>query len=265
MGPLQELDESEMSEALAGAVEKQLPVTMTVRRGEAWQTLQSRFMAIRDARLLFEPPTPGRGAAACGLSPAEVIGVNFKYRRHKYIFGTTVIGNWQVPAGEGTVAALALGIPTSMQRIQRRACYRAPVPSDHVVRLSFWLGGAASEPTGALSKRPVWAGRVTDISAGGFQAFVSADVADAVEAGESMGLRITFEQSDETIVTGAHLRHIRPAKDGASLGFQFVSLEVTPEGKAALRLISRIVSEIQRDGLVRRSVQEAQSPHAAHL
>lgn len=248
MGYLQELNEKQISEALVGAAERQVPVTVTIRQGETWVNLRSRFLAIRGARLIFEPPGGLQGAPPHEFSPAEKIGLSFKYKHHKHVFSTTVIGMDKVAlAADVMVPGLALNCPTHMERLQRRAYFRAAVPENQIVRVSFWLGGRDSEPTGTSPDRPVWTAVVTDVSAGGFQTRTTADVAMAIDVGEAVGLRMTFGSSGDKLYADAQFRHADMLPEGdALLGFQFLGLGQTNDGKAALRIISKKVSEYQR-------------------
>ena len=248
MGNLQKLNEKQISEALIAAADRQVPVTVTIRQGEAWTNLRSRFLAIRGARLLFEPPSGPEGSRPHEFSPAEKIGLSFKHKHHKHVFSTTVIGMDKVVLAENMmVPGLALNCPTHMERLQRRAYFRAAVPENHIVRVSFWLGGRESEPSSTSPDRPVWTAIVSDVSAGGFQARTAADVALAIETGETVGLRMTFGSDGDKLFADAQFRHADVLPDEhALLGFQFLGLAQTNDGKAALRLISKKVSEYQR-------------------
>ena len=247
MGFLQDLNEEQISEVLLEAASRHTPMILTVRQSQAWLSLRSRFLAIRDAHLLVEPPQPQNGAPFYRFSPAEVVGVSMKFRHHKHIFSTTVIRSETLPISDDSeVPVVRLGCPGSMQRIQRRAFYRAKVPPGRVVRVSFWIGGLDSEPAVATPERLIWSGRLTDISAGGFQARVSNDVAEAIESGDFVGLRISFGQGEQPVYANAHFRHAVRANKEFLLGFQFIGMEQTPEGKESMRHIASRASEYQR-------------------
>ena len=120
MGYLQELNEKQIGEALVGAAERQIPVTVTIRRGQRWVNLRSRFLAICGQKLLLEPPSGPEGAPPQEFGPAQKVGLSFKYKHHKHIFSTTVIGNDKVVLAENTAApGLALDRPVRMERLQQ--------------------------------------------------------------------------------------------------------------------------------------------------
>ena len=246
MSALQELSPMQMSEALVAAAEKQIPVTVMLHRGEVWLNMRSRFLAIDGARLIFELPRISEDKAIDDLVPAEKFGVSFKHKHHKHLFGSTLLALQSYQGSDGEIRAVAVGCPTTMQRIQRRAYYRVSVPSNHIVRVSLWFGGRETEPSGTTPDRPVWSGKVEDISSGGFQVRTRDDVGMALDIGDMVGLRMTFGLSAETLFADAQFRHNKPTADGSLLGFQFVGLGQTAESKNALRIISSKVSEYQR-------------------
>jgi c-di-GMP-binding flagellar brake protein YcgR len=247
MGYLQELEAAEMSEALIGASDKRIPVTITIRRDESWLNLQSRFLAVVDGRLVLEPPVAPGSDTPLKLLPAEKVGVSFKHKHHKHLFNCTVVNMGSLSLGEGHVAnVLRLGIPAGMQRVQRRTYFRAPIPEGHVVRVSFWLGGRALEPKGVSPERPVWSGRLQDLSAGGFLAKIPGDAAMALDSGDIVGARVTFGTAEEGFCVDAQVRYLSDSENNALLGGQFVALEQDSDGKNTLRIICAKVSEYQR-------------------
>jgi len=218
-----------------------------LRRADSWLNMPSRFLAIDGAKLLFSLPASGGDVAVSNdVTPSEKVGVSFKYKHHKHLFSSTILGVQDYPGQDGPVKAMALLCPTSMQRIQRRAFFRAAVPQNRIVRVAFWFGGVDTEPTGATPEHPVWSGKVDDISAGGFQALTRDDVGMGLDVGDMVGLRMTFGLSAEAIYADAQFRHSKPCDDGALLGFQFVGLSQSAQGKIALRTIASKVSEYQR-------------------
>ena len=256
MSILQELGDEQVRQTLAGAVEKQVPATLAVRRGRNWLSLRTRLLAMRKMRFHVEDPGPQVHSGPCEFAPDEPVGVTFKHKHHKYTFSATVVGLQDVELMEGTeVRALCLQCPPTMTRVQRRAYHRVQVPANRVVRVAFWIGGIDSEPSGSSAEEPVWSGRVTDISAGGFQTLLSADLTDMFIAGETVGLRISFGVDDLTVFAEAQFRHADPTPDGALLGFQFIGLDQTSSGMVALQVIAEKVSEYLRE--------QSRSPAAA--
>lgn len=248
MAMLQELNTRRIDEVLEEAAQRNVPATITVRLGESWANFHSRMIQISPERLLVQLPMPHENQPPHEFSPAERIGVSFKLKHHKHIFQATVAGVVQMTLDDGsTVPVLSLCLPTRMQRLQRRAYLRVDVPANRIVRASFWLGGRAAEPAGATPEQPVWSGLVTNISAGGFQLVAENGAAQTIEPGFTVGVRLSFGAARDSVYADAQFRHAEPGPGGSDLlGFQFMGLDQTPEGRQSLRVISENVGEFQR-------------------
>lgn len=245
MSTLEELDIRRVNEAIDTAVEKRVPMTVSIRRGDRWVNLQSRALRVGDERLWIEPPSGDEGEQY-EFAPAEKLGLSFKIKHHKHIFNAVVAGYETMELDDGgAVRVLSVCRPTKMRRLQRRAYTRADVPDNRVVRASFWLGGRENEPSGASSTTPVWTGQVRNLSAGGFLLSVSPNAAEALDAGDTVGVRLSFGPARETLYADAQFRHAERKPDEALLGFQFIDLAHTPEGHKALEVITRKVKEYQ--------------------
>lgn len=243
---LQELGLRQINEALSLAVEKRAPVTLTIRQDDTWLTLASRFVAISGNRLVIELPVAEGHNPQHEFALAEKIGLAFKIKHHKHIFTATVAGVMEHKLDDGTGASmLAFCLPSRMQRLQRRMYYRADVPPNRVVRTSIWTGGRDSEPDSSRNASPIWSGRIVNLSAGGFQMVMPQPPSPTLEVGESMGVRIAFGNGQETVFADAQFRHIKQEGADWSLGFQFVALTQTPEGREALHILSQKISEFQ--------------------
>jgi len=245
MSELQELSVRQIDESLVLAAEKQVPITITIQQNGVWVNYPSCLLGLAGNHLLIELPLPEPDVAPHEFTPAEKLGLSFKLRHYKHLLTATVAGIVNHRLGDMTVKAISLCLPTRMQRLQRRAFLRVDVPANRVVRASFWLGGRSAEPQGA-SSLPVWTGRVTNLSAGGFQLLCPYDSTAKLEVGENVGARIAFGSSDGTVYVDAQFRHLE--SDGVHdviMGFQFLGLAQTAEGKEALRVISNKVAQYQ--------------------
>ena len=246
MATLQELETPQINELIDAAVRKTVPVTATLRIADGWRTLRSRFLAARDQHVLVEMPVDREGRGAPELSPADKLGISFKLKHHKHLFTSTVAGTGRVACegGDGQ-EVLVLCFPTRMQRLQRRAFVRVGVPAGRIVRASFWLGGQEAEPAGTSPERPVWSGRVTNLSAGGFQLDCDVEPVESLDVGETVGVRVCFGAGEEAIFADAQFRHADVSGDRVALGFQFMGLALSAQGRQALSRISVKVAELQ--------------------
>ncbi len=241
---MQELSTQQINEAIDDSVAKQIPLGLSIQ-GDAWLRMHSRFLAIADEHILVEMPSADDGTPH-EFVPAEKVALSFKLKHHKYLGQARVAGQRQLKLPDGTcIPTLSLCWPMHMQRLQRRSFARVAVPPGKVVRVSFWTGGCDAEPKGPSDHRSVWSGQVADLSAGGFQATVTREVPELV-TGQPIGVRIVFGPGEASVYADAQFRHKQPDQTGVSLGFQFVGLAHTEQGRENLRLISRKMSEFSR-------------------
>jgi hypothetical protein len=246
MAVLQDMDINQINEAIVLAAQRQIPATVTIPSGKTWITMHTRIIATRTPHIRIELPRPDEGGEPHEFSPAEKIGLSFKLKHHKHVCSVTVASKEQFSLDDGTIIpTLNVCWPTKMQRLQRRAYFRADVPPGQVVRASFWLGGRAAEPAGGCPERPVWSGRVTNLSAGGFQLNTATDLGEELEVGDAIGVRVSFGAARETIYADAQFRHVEKSGEEFVMGFQFAGLGQTEEGRRALDIISQKVSQYQ--------------------
>ncbi len=249
MAGLQELDIHQVKETIRDAANRHLPVTVTVRHDERWINLQSRLLDIDPQRIYIQIPTNAEGHP-WELGPAEKVGVTVKLKHHKYVFVSTVAGPDAFELDDGQkLPVVGLCWPSQMQRLQRRAYYRADVPEGCVIRASMWLGGMQSEPQQMTPDHPVFVGRVTNLSAGGFQFRTADDPGDRLETGYLAGVRIGFGPGQPSVFADAEIRHVAHDNGEIVVGLQFVGLEQTHDGRQILRIIGGKVTELQRMSL----------------
>ena len=70
--------------------------------------------------------------------------------------------------------------------------------------------------------RPVWSGRIADISAGGCQVIADEDIAGALEIGDVLGVRISFGAGADVVYADARFRRADDINEGYLLGLQFL-------------------------------------------
>jgi c-di-GMP-binding flagellar brake protein YcgR len=262
---LHDLSPRQAAEAIQTAVEKQIPLTVTVPRDDTWASLRSRFVAVQDGRLLIEHPAEENASAPHEFAPADKLSVMFKLKHHKHVFSATVAGTARHALADGTlVPVLAVVLPSRMQRVQRRVYVRADVPANRIVRASAWLGGCSAEPAGTTPQMPVWSGTVANLSAGGAQLRLPAQVAVGLEPGDIVGIRIVFGAGEHALFVDAQFRHAEPDGDCVLIGLQFVGLLQNAAGRSAFQVISRKVSEFQAiNAASQRRMEKVAAPVAA--
>ncbi len=261
MARLQDLTIGQINKALEAAVDKQVPLTVTVRDGSQWTTLHSRFHRLDQQRVLIHQPVSTFDAAPREFAPSDKLGISFKLKHYKHLASFVVAGQQQDPGLDGQpTTLLSLVSPNRMQRAQRRVYLRVDVPDNCIVRASFWHGGADGEPSKPTEAQPVWRGEVQNLSAGGILVRCPAAVLDSVDVGDMVGMHVTFGPGQESVTVDAQFRHVEGDDDQLLLGFQFLGLEATDDGKTTLLTISRRVNEI-RDAASR--IERARSRRSA--
>jgi len=257
MAVLQELAADQIAELIEMAGQRSIPMLITVRANNTWVNLHSRALGTRGSHLLLAMPPTEEDVPPHEFVPAERIGVSFKLKHHKHIFAVTVVGQERITFDDGAEwPVLAVVMPTRMQRLQRRAYIRADVPPNRIVRASLWLGGCDCEPAGASPEHPVHFGTVKNISAGGLQLETDSASACDLEAGDLVGMRLVFGTSGETVYADAQFRHREPSGGKTLMGFQFLGLTETPDGRVVLQVISAKVAEFQKAGARNDSFRE---------
>jgi len=246
MPNLQELDNSQIDEVVRSAVDKQIPVSLTCRKDNGWVIFHSRFVGLEGQHILLQQPWVD-GGDLHELRAADRVGLSFKLRHHKHICLVTVAGSPGDAASPPPDAdILTIVSPTRMQRLQRRVYQRVAIPQTRIVRASFWLGGRDAEPTGTSAEIAVWTGTVDNLSAGGFQMSCRNYTGPQLQVGDAIGVQLTFGLGQENCLVDAQFRHMEHRDGVTYLGFQFVALAQSRQGRAALQLISARVSEFQR-------------------
>ncbi len=248
MPNLQELNNTQIHEVLSVGFQRRIPSTITVRTNSKWLNLRSRLVQLHNEQLLLEFPSSDDTPEPHEFVPAEKIGLSFKLKHHKYLCAAAVSRIDTITLDDDSkVSVLCITWPSRMHRLQRRAFYRVDVPPGKIVRASFWPGGREAEPSGACPERPVWSGKVTNLSAGGFQVHAGAEAAKFLEAGYVVGVRLAFGAGgDDTVYADAQFRHVQDDSEMSMIGFQFIGLAQTDEGRQALQIITDHVAKFQR-------------------
>lgn len=235
---MQELPFRQIDEAIRGAVDKQIPLSVAYF-ADRWFTLHSRFQALDGEHILLSIPID-QDDRPHAFQPADKVGLNFKLKHHKYTGSSRVAGLVDVQGQQH----LAVCFPTHMHRLQRRSFTRVEVPAGRIVRVSVWQGSSKTEPAGQGSDVLVLSGAVLDFSAGGFRVQLSGNQQPPWLTGQPVGVRMLFGPGEKRIVADAVFRHVQQEPEsGVSLGFQFVGLAQTSPGRDALRIISQKMGE----------------------
>lgn len=226
---------------LTDSIRKERMVVITVNGPDGWTSFKSRFIpASREGETVAVEIVPDdRREIEFRAEPGTELGVTFRVGHKKCMFGTVVESVH--PKGDNVVVVFRW--PDSILPLRRRVFERATVPDGVVVAVRFWRDDAAS--TTVADARTVRHGQLEDISAGGMRVRVANP--DDIELGTVYRCAFTPKQGKPAILVEARVRHREAiGHSRTSIGFQYVGLEVTAEGRRALERLTRVVSQYQR-------------------
>ena len=218
---------------LEDAVRHERQLVLTHGGNDGWRTFKAAFVSgSTPPQGIFVRVSCAVDAAEGSLPvPGDTLGGTFLVGHKKCMFSTVLLS----VQSKTEDPLWTIRRPEQIQLLQRRAYERAAPPKGTVVAVRFWrevAGGDASVDT-----RNIRHGQLEDISAGGMRI----KVADSKEVQLERTYRCVFtpRPGKPSLVLDAILRHREAVDQGrASLGFQFVGMETTPEG---LRLLDRLV------------------------
>ena len=231
----------ESEEILQVVSAKHIPLTITVKQDNSWLVYKANFIAISDNRLILTQPRPDVADSHMEPSANQALAVTFKKGYHKFLFTTKVIKQLQFEIDPGIfIPALAVILPTQIEKIQRRAYNRSKVPNNTIVDVKFWSVDAPDK---------AWHGELEDLSAGGLGVRVSSDLITTIEEDEQFVLEFVPLEGQDAISVTCRFRHaiaVDGATDKSMMGFQILGLEVDEIGLSKLRFISRVVAVFHR-------------------
>jgi hypothetical protein len=167
----------------------------------------------------------------------------YGYGYGKFVFDSYVSGIESLP-GSAESEVIMLSIPEQVEMVQRRSYLRAEVPEGLDVNVTLWHHGFI-DGYGQFSSEHSWDGKLVDISAGGIQVAIEAELEDNFKRGESIGLRFTPLPHETPLVFNANVKTILPAAGEGSIcvGLQMVGLEASPEGRLVLQRLCNVVEQ----------------------
>lgn len=231
-----------LGEALAA---RRVYVTMTVQHQNRWISFRSRTVAARDGLVVVEVPPPSESIRPEQVLPEQECGINFRLNSYRYFCSAVVSGPADWPCDDGRqIRVMAFQIPAQVEKVERRAFERLDVPSGQIVRACVWVGS---------SRKPFWYGSVLNVSMGGFQMRATLAALNFFEPGDVASASLSFGAEGEPVLVQAHFRHGDRDATMSLLGFEFASLNMTPQGQEAMRIILAKLDEFRQAGAAQRA------------
>jgi len=241
---------------LLDSIRQQRQLVLTQSAPDGWRTFKAVFhLGTPESGDLAVRVLDECEGAQGSLTTGATLGGTFRLGHKKCMFSTSLRGI----RGAGDHSIATMGWPQHLQQLQRRAYERAAPPAGSIVVVRFWREVSTDSPP-AGDSRAVRHGQLEDLSCGG----IRIKVADAHDVALGCTHRCVFapRPGKPSMVLEGILRHREAAEHGrASLGFQFVGLETTPEGLRALDRLARVVGHFQRSHGHRTRRPEAPGAH----
>jgi len=218
------------------AAGSQAPLTVTVHHQNRWMTFESKMLAAQAGFFWVTFPQIDQAEAAHEFSRNEQIGLTFRRGHKRFVFTAAVSGTEEYEDDSGSLAqALRLNEPAEMQLTERRAAPRIEIPPSAMVVASMWLGGWQAQPAEPTVARPVWSGRVVDLSAGGCRVRTNPEMSRYVDVGDVVGIRLTFGAGDNPEVVLMDAQYRRGGRDESMLlaAFQFIDIDESEQTRKA--------------------------------
>ena len=131
------------------------------------------------------------------------------------------------------------------------------------IEVRFWEPGIMGQKEVNLEHLPHHTGLLQDLSAGGCRIMVDAARDPHLQEGDSVRVRFQPDPRTQPLTIDAMYRHADELPQRRlSLGFQFVGLELTAEGRDTLQTVARVVSTFLR--IENRRLQQQKKPRANH-
>jgi len=241
MSATQTIARERHDQILEDAVRDERQLVLTHNSNDGWRTYKASFVSGHTPTkcILVKVTCAEDGVQEKFPVVGDALGVTFRVGHKKCMFGTALLS----VQGKTGDSLWTIRRPEQIQQLQRRAYERAAPPKGSVVAVRFWrdVGGDHA----AVDARNVRYGQLEDISAGGMRI----KVADSKDVPVDRTYRCVFtpRPGKPALVLDAVLRHREAVDQGrASLGFQFVGMEATPDGLRLLDRLVRIVNHFQR-------------------
>jgi len=240
MSGIQTIAGPQQDQVLTDSIKPSRHMTLTLNTKDGWKTYKGKFESGSHAtQTIIAMIVESNSADLQPLSREGVqVGCTFRLGHKKCMFSSVV---QSVEPRMGGIS-VTLQWPSELQQLQRRAYDRTSPPNGSVVAVRFWRDDL---PHSANQDRVIRHGQMEDMSAGGMRI----KVADSTSVDVNVVYRCTFApRADKpTFVVDALLRHKEAAGNGrTSLGFQFVGLEATPEGRRQLDRLARLANRFKR-------------------
>jgi len=249
MKPRRIISPEEIWELLDAGVRESTLAVLAVQSDNEWLTFKSRMLErdpqrkfiVLDYQSLADKPLPA-------LTPGQYVGISFRHKSRKIMFASVVEARGKFVVADGqSVAAIRYRWPDSMTELQRRAYHRTPVPPGASLLVSAWAGGCSAWRSAQARALEIVTGQALDISCGGALIRINEPAPPEWRDDQTLGIELQLPDGRDPLLLDAYYRGVRHNNEGEGcMAIQFVGLELSPDGRAALQRLARCVQRFHR-------------------
>lgn len=228
-------------QALLSLIRNGCPVIVTYLAQTGWCLFKGRFLEgdPNTACLSVKVSRSGDPDGTLAAQEHENVSLTFRTGRQKWMFSATV----QSTVVEVDAVVCTVRWPETIQRLKRRAFERAEPPKGTAITVRFQP--VEGKTGGQNDSNRVRDGLMENISAGGMCVRITERL-DAPTGG-IYHCAFTPDRGEPCVQVDAILRHKEAFGRGrGSLGFQFVGLALSDQGRRTLKLLAHMTDRFQR-------------------
>lgn len=228
---------SEAAQLFQAAADHQVPVQAAVLHQSRWLSFTGPILEIRNKQVFFELPKPIESHRAEDVLVGTLCHMDFRIDGIWYFFEAHVEGPTHVRKPLATHRALSFTLPERLHGVDRRLVRRYDLTHENVVRAAICPGASA---------KPVWTGRVTNLSIGGLQMRCLVTALGFFAPGDQVQAKVWLEPHSEPLQMQANYRRGLPDGAMALLSFQFAQASPQPETQAAMEALQARLERLSR-------------------
>lgn len=234
-----------LQSTLSQAVSNHKAGIMTYLNGGKWQVIRVGILKYTDQCIVVEVLS-GEKELSNQFRINQPVGMSFQVDFVKYIFESVIYGV-EFRVSQNEKKRILLELPEKIQKIQRRAYQRQPVPSELNVKVLFWHRGYL-DTVNIVPVDHYWQGQLVDLSAGGIRIVIGIDKKECFTIGQVIGIQFTPMWYQKPILVEGHLRYLTEDQENQILylGIEFLGLEASVEGRQILQRLLDTVEEYQK-------------------
>jgi c-di-GMP-binding flagellar brake protein YcgR len=226
---------------LRQAVEEGLCGTLSSLHDGKWNVFDVLISTVDEAGIHLH--VMSENAENIDLKKDQPVGICIQKEFQKYIFESCIsMAQTAAPA-----AKIILELPDNIQKMQRRAYERQPIPAELNVKATFWHRGYMHGSKQAPHE-DYWQGKLENLSAGGAMIRVGSDQGDAFSTGQLVGVQFTPMSYQKPLLLEGHVRHLHPLtdKEGLTVGVEFLGLEASTDGHNLLHRLLDVIAAYEK-------------------